>query len=100
NTRVQAIHVDAPDLIVTKAAAPTTAVVGETINVSYTVQNRGQFTASADWSDRFYLSGDAVFDAGDRLLGSRFISTQTPLAAGGTYTVTNATVDTSSATPG
>jgi hypothetical protein len=45
------------------------------------------YTAGADWSDRVYLSSDDVWDAGDRLLVTQSISTQTPLLPGAAYTI-------------
>lgn len=83
------ISLSAPDLIVTNVTAPAATVVNRTISVSYTVKNLGTVAAPADWHDRVFLSDDAVFDFSDTALDTPFISTQSPLAAGGTYTITH-----------
>lgn len=82
------ISLSAPDLIVTNVTAPAATVVNRTISVSYTVKNQGTVAAPADWNDRIYLSDDAVVDFSDTSLDFPFISSQTPLAADGTYTIT------------
>jgi hypothetical protein len=77
------------DLQVTAASSTaSTAAVGEVISVSYTVHNQGTATAAADWSDRFYLSSDPTWDAGDVLVGTQAITSQTPLEPGGSYQIT------------
>lgn len=81
------IGADAPDLFVTSATAPSTAIAGETIALSWTVTNQGTATASADWTDVVYASNDEILDASDTFLTSRFISSQTPLAVGESYTI-------------
>jgi subtilase family serine protease len=82
------ISLNAPDLVVSAATAPEMGVVNGTVNVSWTVTNQGDFTASTDWSDSVYLSTNDIFgDFDDRLLNSQSITTQTPLAAGSNYTI-------------
>ncbi|MCF4969755.1 hypothetical protein CV014_22890 [Nostoc sp. CMAA1605] len=89
NVRVVGINLSAPDLIVSNASAPTTGTLGKSIEVSWTVQNQGTTSASADWYDYIYLSNDQVFDANsDTYVTQELISTQTPLAANGSYTIT------------
>ena len=79
----------APDLIVSNASVPATGTVGKSIEVSWTVQNQGTSTAPTDWYDRIYLSNDAIFDANaDTYITQELISTQTPLAAGASYSIT------------
>jgi len=73
------------DLAIT-ASAPISAVMGETIPVSWTVQNQGTGPANSNWFDRVYLSTDDTFDNADRLLTSRSAQYETPLTAGDTYT--------------
>jgi subtilase family serine protease len=82
------ITLSAPDLVVSAATAPEMGVVNGSVNVSWTVTNQGDFTASTDWSDSVYLSTNDIFgDFDDRLLNSQSITTQTPLAAGSNYTI-------------
>jgi subtilase family serine protease/protocatechuate 3,4-dioxygenase beta subunit len=89
NVAAVAINLSAPDLIVSNASAPQTGTLGKSIEVSWTVENQGITSASADWYDHVYLSNDQVFDANaDTLVTQEFISTQTPLANGGSYTIT------------
>lgn len=58
-----------PDLIVASITAPATVVAGETITVSWVVQNQGTATANGSWTDHLYLSTDlAIGD--DLYLGS------------------------------
>ncbi len=87
NQRVVEIVVTAPDLIVSTANAPTTAITGSNIAVSWTTTNQGTSEASADWSDAVYLSGDSLFDGSDIFITSEAIASQTPLAAGASYTI-------------
>src|SRR5262249_47998684 len=69
NTVQSATFSVALDLQVTAASAPASAAVGESVSVSYMVQNAGTATATADWTDRFYLSADQTLDGSDLLLG-------------------------------
>ncbi|CCI03111.1 CARDB domain-containing protein [Microcystis aeruginosa] len=87
NQRVVEIVVTAPDLIVSTANAPTTAITGSNIAVSWTTSNQGTSEASADWSDAVYLSGDSLLDGSDIFITSEAIASQTPLAAGASYTI-------------
>ena len=71
NVFSQAFHVDAPNLTLTVATAPSTAVAGAQIPVTWTVQNTGTFVAEAVWYDAVYFSQDANFDQQDgRLLNN------------------------------
>ncbi|MBD2251345.1 CARDB domain-containing protein [Nostoc parmelioides] len=88
NVFAQAITINAPDLVITAANAPTTAALGETISVSWTVKNQGTVSAFADWSDHVYISDDQFFDSSDTYLTERYTGEDTPLASGGSYTVT------------
>jgi len=85
NTLALPIHLQAPDLQVTAAAAPDTAVASSTVVVSFTVANTGLVTAPAIWSDAVYVCDDPV--QGDRWLAGRWSNAGwTPLAAGDSYT--------------
>ncbi|AFY47683.1 CARDB domain-containing protein,putative collagen-binding protein,Calx-beta domain-containing protein,subtilase family protease [Nostoc sp. PCC 7524] len=88
NVRAVAIELGAPDLVVTAATAPASGVVGEIISVSWTVTNQGTVTASRDWQDRIYISDDETFDGSDIFITSRSITSQTPLAADASYSIT------------
>ncbi|NCS06775.1 MAG: hypothetical protein GPJ07_09250, partial [Microcystis aeruginosa G13-07] len=89
NLAAVAISLTAPDLIVSNASVPATGTVGKSIEVSWTVQNQGTSAAPTDWSDRIYLSNDAIFDANaDTYVTQELISTQTPLAGGASYSIT------------
>ncbi len=89
NLLVKSISLNAPDLTLSTASAPAAIVLGETVEVSWTVTNIGIYDALANWYDAVYVSDDAVFDpATDTLAHSYYASSHTPLAAGEAYTVT------------
>ncbi|MDZ7970800.1 MAG: CARDB domain-containing protein [Nostoc sp. DedSLP03] len=89
------ITITAPDLVVSDATAPITATQGERVSVSWTVRNQGDVVAGRDWYDSVYLSDDATFDGSDQYITDRWISEQTPLAAGANYNITqNITIPT------
>src|SRR5262249_36597305 len=74
---------------VTSVIAPTHAVRGQSIQVTYTVTNLGSATAAdeSSWIDEIFLSRDRYLDVNaDRYL--TFIAHGTGLAAGGSYTIT------------
>jgi subtilase family serine protease len=87
NTYVIPINTDAADLQVTSATTPSSAALGETVNLTWTVQNKGGTAANADWYDAFYISDDATLDSSDVFIGDRWAGNETPLAAAGSYTV-------------
>jgi subtilase family serine protease len=98
NVRAVPIHLTAADLVVSSAVTPVSASLGETFNVSWTVANQGSATASADWWDAVYLSDDPYLNTSyyydnDIYLTGAFAGSQTPLAAGESYTLsTNVTL--------
>ncbi|MCR9293420.1 MAG: PKD domain-containing protein [bacterium] len=58
------------DLVISSLSGPSSAVGGQDISVTWTVENRGT-NATGDWIDALYLSLDQVFDpSNDVLLGS------------------------------
>jgi len=77
---------DAPDLVVEAVAGPTAASWGDVVPLSWRVANQGTQATDSDWSDRLYLSQDAVLDAGDTLLAE--VSAPRALAPGQSYTNT------------
>src|SRR5439155_1054307 len=75
------------DLQVTQVTAPTTALAGRALTVSWTVTNIGQGSTNADyWSDDLWLSTNAAIGTGgtDIYLGTAQHNNR--LAAGGNYT--------------
>ena len=62
--------------------------LAEAISLEYKVTNNGSVTAPANWSDRFYISDDATLDSSDTIIGTRNTFSETPLAAGDSYTTT------------
>jgi len=86
NDRAVAITVTTPDLTPTVLTAPASAVAGQQIEVSWTVENPEAGEAQPYWYDRLYFSADDVWDDQDTQLGSfRWNHT---LAAGASYTQT------------
>jgi subtilase family serine protease len=89
NVYALAITIEAPDLQVTDASAPLSAVPGQQVEVSWTVTNIGAVVASADWEDRIYISDFPDYDSGGRtMIDLQDVATYTPLAAGDSYVVT------------
>ncbi|HVX64219.1 MAG TPA: CARDB domain-containing protein, partial [Pirellulales bacterium] len=82
------ITLSAPDLAVTTAAAPASAVVNDPIQVSWTVKNQGSVAAPATWSDGIYLSSSPFYDGSAVYVGSFDESAHSGLAAGASYTET------------
>ncbi|HVX60600.1 MAG TPA: CARDB domain-containing protein, partial [Pirellulales bacterium] len=80
------ITLSAPDLAVTAAAAPASAVVGNgvSIPISYTVKNQGSVSADGSWSDYLYLSDRPVYDSTATYITSLGYHSD-PLAAGASY---------------
>ncbi|HNI80523.1 MAG TPA: CARDB domain-containing protein, partial [Rhodocyclaceae bacterium] len=72
-----------PDLVPLQLDAPSTAVSGNRVTLTYTIRNDGTGAAGGDWIDRIYLSRDTTVDASDTLLATRAVSG--PLAAGQGY---------------
>ncbi|HZV70613.1 MAG TPA: CARDB domain-containing protein [Saprospiraceae bacterium] len=69
-----------PDLLVSAINSPATAVGGQQLSVSYTIQNAGNGPAPT-WLDRIYLSSDGTISQGALLLYENRRSQS--LAAGG-----------------
>lgn len=62
-----------PDLISEDGVAPLTACPGQALPITDNIRNIGGGTAGPS-TTKFYLSADAVYDAGDAYLGSREVS--------------------------
>ena len=81
------ITISAPDLTITTATAPSSAIEGQAISVSWTVQNIGSVVAPGDWYDAIFLGSSPIFkDSSDTLVDSFYQGDQSPLAAGASYT--------------
>ena len=66
--RVQA-ECGTPDLAVSALIAPPAAVLGQPLQVAWTVTNLSPDPTEAAWSDTVYLSQDAALSPDDTLLG-------------------------------
>ncbi len=63
------VHRISSDLIVTEASAPTSAITGQTIELSWTVLNLGpDATPATYWIDAVYLSKDATLTTDQAIL--------------------------------
>ena len=89
NLRAVPIEIDnnGPNLAIDVDLAPSSALLGETVPLAWTVTNAGGITAAADWVDRVYLSEDATLDAADQLLTTANAATS-PLEPGASYSQT------------
>src|SRR5688572_6603834 len=78
---------DAPDLVPTAFSASSgTVVAGDSVMVSFSVQNQGTMAASGTWFDQVWLSTDGVIDdPGDVFMGNVF--GPGAVAANATYNV-------------
>ena len=65
-----------PDLVVSNVVAPETALSGQRMTLTYTVENQGDASAFSRWDDAVYMSEDEVLDASDRLLANVPYQTQ------------------------
>ncbi len=86
NQMTRAMEVRTPDLAPTLLTAPDWAVTQHQIEVSWTVENRGNGEAKPNWYDRLLLSTDEVADGQDRSLTTASWTQVIP--AGGSYTLT------------
>ncbi|MCB9854669.1 MAG: hypothetical protein H6818_03200 [Phycisphaerales bacterium] len=75
------------NLTVSNVSLPETAVSGQPLSVSWTVENNGQGpTNGSSWNDSVFLSRDLFFDPGEDLyLGGR--TRNGPLPTDGSYSV-------------
>ena len=77
-------NTESSDLQLMAAWAPSSANIGDLINVSWTVKNASAIAANDYWLDAVYLSSDAVLDENDT--GASFYSAY-PLNAESTYSL-------------
>ncbi|MCK4658429.1 MAG: hypothetical protein KAV82_02815, partial [Phycisphaerae bacterium] len=86
NTRVSSIVVSPaprPDLLMVEVIAEATGVAGSEVTVQWTVRNDGEAEATGMWTDRVYISTDAV--VGDDLQLGQFYQSD-PLEVSNEYT--------------
>ena len=79
------ITVTVPDLTVTAATAPSAAVLGSSISVSWTVENTGGAIAGSYWYDAVYVSSSQKLDSTATQIDD-FWENRAPLANGASYT--------------
>ena len=77
--------VPAPDLVVQSMVAPTSALFGDEVEVTWMVGNAGSLAATGVWQDRVYLSPTPGLGAGAVQLFAQTIVGESPLAIGATY---------------
>jgi hypothetical protein len=80
------------NLVVTDFTAPTIIVSGQSINVSWTVQNQGDVDANNDWYDRVVYSVDNIWGNEDDIylaeLNPNWYGNNLPLTPNASYTLT------------
>ena len=57
------------DLVITNLSVPDVIYAGESVSISYTITNQGEFDADGNLRDILYLSNDNQWDTGDNLVG-------------------------------
>ncbi len=61
------------DLAVVAVAAPSQALSGQNMSITYTIDNAGQAAITGNstvWVERIFMSSDEIIDSGDRLLST------------------------------
>jgi hypothetical protein len=88
NVATQPITVTVPNVdLAISGQAPSSAIEGDTIAVSWTVTNHGSEAAKGTWSDAVYLSNSPTFDDTAVRLTTVSAAADAPLAAStGSYT--------------
>ncbi|MGA2068563.1 MAG: CARDB domain-containing protein, partial [Thermoguttaceae bacterium] len=81
-----AVAVSGADLTVSSVTAPAGASLGQPLTVGWTVQNTGLSAADQSWSDGVYYSTQSTFDNSAVFLTSVPVGSNSPLAAGDSYT--------------
>src|SRR5262249_28722648 len=80
------ITLAAPDLkLLPTATAPTSAIEGSQVKVTWSTQNIGTVPAAAHWSDAVYLATSPTFDSSATFITSFSDKTHPPLQPGGSY---------------
>ena len=65
--------------------APASAALGDSVAVSWSVQNKGAVPTTSPWSDELYVSDSSTFDSSAQLLGAYSAPIAGSLAAGASY---------------
>ncbi|WP_420382129.1 RHS repeat-associated core domain-containing protein [Novosphingobium sp.] len=86
HVQVTSNHVDAPDLTVGTITAPQAAVAGQTVQLTWTITNSGDATATGPWTDNVYVASDAA--GSNKVLAGTFTYTGS-LAPGQSETETH-----------
>ncbi|MDP2105285.1 MAG: CARDB domain-containing protein, partial [Desulfobulbaceae bacterium] len=86
-----------PDLAVTDIQAPVSALAGRPSQISWTVSNLGNLTATGSWSEQVWLSTDDAI-GGDQLLATFWYTGNNLAASGGNVTRTESVTLSSFAT--
>ena len=86
----QATLIESPELVAESVQPATgSAQFGQPLSVTWTVENGGNaVAATASWSDQLYLSTQATLSSSATLLLTENEGSQSPLAAGDSYTQT------------
>ena len=80
-----AVAVTGADLTVSSVTVPTSAIVGQSFVVNWTVENIGAASADKSWVDGIYFSTKSTLDLSAGLLRSIASGNNSPLAAGDSY---------------
>jgi subtilase family serine protease len=89
NTALSPIQISllSTDLVPTDLSAPSTLTIGQSFDLSWTVQNSGASPTTASWQDAVYLSNDGTLSPDDILLTFDNRPATPPLAGGASYSV-------------
>ncbi len=60
------------DLIVNGFTLPDSAMAGDSVSLSWTVENEGSYAANGKMKELIYLSADSLWDVGDVLVGENW----------------------------
>jgi subtilase family serine protease len=81
------IEVNAVNLVISDVTAPSSAIVGETIDLSWTVTNNGTAAATSNWIDRVYFSRDDDYFVDPIVAEELLNGNEVPLEVGSSYTI-------------
>ena len=90
NVAATPITIGLPDVRPSNLSVPGSVLLGDTVNLTWTVENISDLVASGSsgWRDEIYLSDDETLDRNnDQILISQFIRNELPLVSGDSYTV-------------
>ena len=79
-------HLPPADLVVGDIVVPSTAALGQSASITYTITNAGQDPARGGWYDAVFISSDEIWDIDDGYMGRVWRAGD--VAAGGSYTTT------------